>query len=121
MKRLRIVLAVCLVAAGAVVLVVANLRDPESLPVAGDRYAVTVLLADPVEVRVTKGDADTVTLAAAMPEMGHALPQVTTREVEPGRFVAQGRPFDMDGGWELTITLTGPTGRESLTTTALVS
>ncbi|MFC7713185.1 hypothetical protein [Nonomuraea recticatena] len=51
---------------------------PESVQAAGTNYTVTVLPADPVEVRVTSGKAETVTLAAAMPGMGHALPPVGT-------------------------------------------
>ena len=88
---------------------------PENVSAAGGRYTVTVLPTDPVEVRVTSGRADTVTLAAVMPDMGHALPPVGTVAAGPGRFVATGDVFVMDGVWELSISLSGDQGTEVIT------
>jgi hypothetical protein len=82
---------------------------------AGERYRITVLPAGPVEVRVTSGAAETVTLAAVMPDMGHALPPVGTVQAAPGRFVATRDVFVMDGVWDLVISLTGDRGFEVIT------
>ncbi|MEV4065198.1 hypothetical protein [Nonomuraea dietziae] len=93
---------------------------PESVQAAGTRYTVTVLPADPVEVRVTSGEAETVTLAAAMPSMGHALPPVGTVQAGHGRFVATENMFTMDGVWELSIILSGDQGEEMITISMLL-
>ncbi|MFI7638358.1 hypothetical protein [Nonomuraea sp. NPDC049400] len=123
MKRARSLMAVCLVAAGVLFAVTARWfgGGPESVEVAGARYIVTVLPADPVEVRVTSGKADTVTLAAAMPSMGHALPPVGTVQTDLGHFVAEEDMFIMDGVWELSITLSGTQGEEVITFSTVVT
>jgi hypothetical protein len=46
-----------------------------------------------VTVRVTSGAPDGVAVSA----MGHAMPEITTREPEPGHFVAEGEFFPMTG------------------------
>lgn len=121
MTRARIVLAVCLVVAGVLVVIAANAQGPETVRAAGSRYAVAVLIDDPIEVRVTSGDADRVTVAAVMPEMGHAFPPATARETEAGRFVVPKPEFGMAGAVELTVSLSGPAGREALTVNTLVT
>ncbi|MGS2648634.1 hypothetical protein [Streptosporangium sp. LJ11] len=74
-----------------------------------------MLPVDPVEVRVTSGEAETVTPAATMPGMGHALPPVGTLQAGQGRFVATENLFAMDGVWELSIILSGDQGEEMIT------
>ncbi|TDC84576.1 hypothetical protein E1193_05470 [Micromonospora sp. KC606] len=91
------------------------------MKVAGTRYTVTVLPADPVEVWVTSGRVEAVTLAAVMPSMGHARPPVGTVQADVGRFVAEEDMFAMDGVWELSITLSGAQGREVITFSAVIS
>jgi hypothetical protein len=93
---------------------------PESMAAAGTRYSVIVLPTEPVEVRVTSGEAETVTLAAVMPNMGHALPPVGTVQEGLGRFVATEDVFVMDGVWELSISLSGDRGDEVITVSMLV-
>ncbi|MCG5215605.1 hypothetical protein [Streptosporangium sp. KLBMP 9127] len=96
--------------------------EPRRLSAVGTHYAVTVLIDEPgTEVLLDSGDADTVTLSAVMPDMGHALPEVVTREPDPGRFLAEGDLFPMNGVWELSIRLTGPAGEEVLTVNTLVT
>ncbi|MFD1936585.1 MULTISPECIES: hypothetical protein [Nonomuraea] len=114
--------AVCLLVAGVLFAVTARWfgGGSESVQAAGTRYTVTVVPADRVEVRVTSGEARAVTLAAAMPSMGHALPPVGTVQADPGSFVATQDVFTMDGVWELSITLSGDQGQELITVTILV-
>ncbi|TMR91904.1 hypothetical protein [Nonomuraea basaltis] len=113
---------VCLLIAGVLFAVTSRWigGSPESVAVAGTHYTVSVLPADRVEVRVTSGKAETVTLAAVMPSMGHALPPVGTVRADPGRFVAIQDVFTMDGVWELSITLSGDHGEETITVGLLV-
>ncbi|MET9341886.1 hypothetical protein [Nonomuraea sp. NPDC003804] len=112
--------ALCLLVAGVLFAVTARWIGPESVEAAGTRYTVTVLQADRVEVRVTSGEAGEVTLAAAMPSTGHALPPVGTVRADPGRFVATQDLFTMSGVWELAITVSGDRGEELITVTMLV-
>lgn len=128
--RMRPLLAVAaLVAAGVTVFVVgrSGTAGPLDVTTTGARYAATVLIEDPapgrvtVEVRVDKGDADSVAVSAVMAEMGHATPELTTTEREPGRFLAEGELFSMAGVWELTIRLDGPAGEEQLITKTLIT
>jgi hypothetical protein len=116
------VAAVCLIVAGALFVFTGRWSGggPASVAAAGARYAVTVLPSDPVEVRVTSGTAETVTLAAVMPAMGHALPPVGTVQDGAGRFVATQNLFSMDGVWELSISLSGDRGDEMITLSLLV-
>ncbi|HEX4813905.1 MAG TPA: FixH family protein [Nonomuraea sp.] len=125
----RILIAVALVAAATVIFIVGRGLGAEPLRVSstGARYAVTVLVDRPttgrvtVEVQVTSGDADSVSLSAVMPDMGHATPEVPARERQPGRFAAEGELFPMTGAWELSIRLNGPAGEEVLVITALIT
>ncbi|MBB6346111.1 hypothetical protein FHU36_002620 [Nonomuraea muscovyensis] len=94
--------------------------DPESVEAAGTRYTVSVRPANPVEVRVTSGEADTVTVTAVMPGMGHALPPVGTVQADPGRFVAEEEMFAMDGVWELSIIVSGAQGQETISISTVV-
>jgi hypothetical protein len=114
--------AVCLLGAGVLIAFTVHWSGggPESVAAAGTRYTVTVLPADPVEVRVTSGKAETITLAAVMPAMGHALPPVGTVQAGPGRFVATENVFSMGGVWELSISLSGDRGEEMITVSLLV-
>lgn len=123
MKRARSLTAVCLLAAGVLFAVTSRWLGggPEIVEAAGARYTVIVLPADPVEVRVTSGQAETVTLAAVMPSMGHALPPTGTVQAGPGRFVAEEDVFGMDGVWELSITLSGDRGEDVITVSAVVA
>ncbi|MFG3437587.1 hypothetical protein ACGF0J_10125 [Nonomuraea sp. NPDC047897] len=116
-------LAVCLLVAGVLFVVTSRWfgGGPEDVRAAGERYGVTVLTADPVEVRVTSGEAETVTLAAVMPGMGHASPPVGTVPAGPGRFVAEKSVFGMDGVWELSITLSGAQGEEVINVSTVVT
>ncbi|GAA4100227.1 hypothetical protein GCM10022248_85070 [Nonomuraea soli] len=108
----------CLLVAGVLLALTAG--GSRSVQAAGTRYAVTVVPGERVEVRVTSGVARAVTLAAVMPGMGHALPPVETVEAGPGRFVAAGPVFTMDGVWELVVTVSGQRGEELITVTVLV-
>ncbi|PZF97939.1 hypothetical protein [Micromonospora deserti] len=123
MRRPRILIAICLLVAGGLFFVTASWPGSglASVKVAGDRYSVAVLPADPVEVRVTSGRAEAVTLAAVMPSMGHARPPVGTVQTDVGRFVAEEDMFAMDGVWEVSITLSGAEGREVITFSTVVS
>lgn len=101
--------------------------QPVNLTTTGTRYAATILIADPApgqvtaEIKVSKGDADTVALSAVMAEMGHSTPEISATEREPGRFVAVGELFPMSGVWELSIRLDGPTGEEQLAVKTLIT
>jgi hypothetical protein len=50
----------------------------------------------------------------------HALPPVATVQADLGRFVAEEKVFVMDGVWELSITLSGDRGKETITVSMLV-
>ncbi|WP_043639538.1 hypothetical protein [Nonomuraea candida] len=128
--RLKIALpAAALVVAAVALFVVGRSASAEPVHVSttGTRYAATVSIADPapgrvtVEVKVDKGDADSVALSAVMPEMGHATPELTATEREPGRFLGEGELFSMTGVWELSIRLDGPAGEEELAVKALIT
>ncbi|MEV0144253.1 MULTISPECIES: hypothetical protein [unclassified Nonomuraea] len=101
--------------------------EPVEVTTTGTRYAVTVVIADAapgrvtVEIRVSRGDADTVALSAVMAEMGHSTPEISATEREPGRFVAVGELFPMSGVWELEIRLDGPAGEEQLAVKTLIT
>ncbi|MEV4166710.1 hypothetical protein [Nonomuraea dietziae] len=114
--------AICLLVAGVLFATATSWFDgnPDSVPAAGARYTVSVLPADPVEVRVTSCQAHAVTVAAAMPGMGHALPPVGTVQADPGRFVAEETLFGMDGVWELSITVSGDQGQETISLSTVV-
>ncbi|WP_189246352.1 hypothetical protein [Streptosporangium pseudovulgare] len=102
--------------------VVARSSGGDPVTTAGTRYAVTVTAdRNTIDVRLGRGEADTVTVAAVMPAMGHAMPEVTARKTDPGHFVAEGDLFSMGGGWELSVRLTGPPGEETITFTTLVT
>jgi hypothetical protein len=116
----RRVAAVLLAAGVLVASTSCSSGDPGSTAAAGERYRVTAQPADPVEVRVTSGAAETVTLAAVMADMGHALPPVGTVQAGPGRFVATQDVFVMDGVWDLAISLTGDRGFEVITVSVQV-
>ncbi|MEV5890644.1 hypothetical protein [Nonomuraea fuscirosea] len=128
MSGKRALAAVALVVVAVTLFVVGRsmAAEPLRLTTTGTRYAVTVLIEDPApgrvaaEVEVTSGDADTVTLSAVMADMGHSTPEVTAREREPGRFLAEGELFAMSGVWELSIRLDGPAGEEQLAIKALI-
>ncbi|MEV0163309.1 hypothetical protein [Nonomuraea fuscirosea] len=128
MSGKRALAAVALVVVAVTLFVVGRsmAAEPLRLTTTGTRYAVTVLIEDPApgrvtaEVEVTSGDADTVTLSAVMADMGHSTPEVTAREREPGRFLAEGELFAMSGVWELSIRLDGPAGEEQLAVKALI-
>ncbi|MDP4503333.1 FixH family protein [Nonomuraea turcica] len=125
----RILIAVALVVAAAVIFIVGRSLGAEPLRVSstGSRYAVTVVVDEPttgrvpVEVRVASGDPDAVAVSAVMPGMGHATPELTARETAPGRFVAEGELFPMSGAWEVSIRLDGPAGAETLVVNALIT
>ncbi|MEO3876277.1 hypothetical protein ABGB18_46570 [Nonomuraea sp. B12E4] len=127
--RRRVLIAVALAAAAVALFVVGRgaAAEPLELTTTGTRYAATVLIDRPttepvvVEVRMRSGDPGSVALAAVMPDMGHAMPEVVAREPEPGRFVAEGRLFPMPGVWELSIRFDGPAGEETLTVNALIT
>ncbi|MEU9831296.1 hypothetical protein AB0D67_07095 [Streptosporangium sp. NPDC048047] len=109
---------------GVVIIVFFAARASGGDPVttAGAHYAVTVTAdRNTIDVRLDRGEADTVTVAAVMPAMGHAMPEVTARKTAPGHFVAEGDLFSMGGGWELSVRLAGPSGEETLTLTTLIT
>ncbi|MEU6741994.1 hypothetical protein [Streptosporangium sandarakinum] len=111
-----------LLAAVVAAFAVARASGGDPVTTAGARYAVTVTAdRNTIDVRLDRGEADTVTVAAVMPAMGHAMPEVTARKTAPGHFVAEGDLFSMGGGWELSVRLTGPPGEETLTFTTLVA
>ncbi|MFF3671827.1 hypothetical protein [Microtetraspora malaysiensis] len=128
-KRWQVVAATMLVTAAVALFVVvrSTAAEPVNLTITGTRYAATVLIADPapgqvtVEIKVSKGDADTVALSAVMAEMGHSTPEISATKREPGRFVAVGELFPMSGVWELSIRLDGPAGEEQLAVKTLIT
>ncbi|WP_067141317.1 hypothetical protein [Microtetraspora malaysiensis] len=128
-KRWQAVAAATLVTAAVALFVVvrSTAAEPVNLTITGTRYAATVLIADPapgqvtVEIKVSKGDADTVALSAVMAEMGHSTPEISATKREPGRFVAVGELFPMSGVWELSIRLDGPAGEEQLAVKTLIT
>ncbi|WP_433414331.1 hypothetical protein ACQP1V_33795 [Microtetraspora malaysiensis] len=128
-KRWQAVAAATLVTAAVALFVVvrSTAAEPVNLTITGTRYAATVLIADPapgqvtVEIKVSKGDADTVALSAVMAEMGHSTPEISATKREPGRFVAVGELFPMSGAWELSIRLDGPAGEEQLAVKTLIT
>ncbi|MBF6301975.1 hypothetical protein IU459_31170 [Nocardia amamiensis] len=106
----------CLILVGALFAAVScGSGAGSTVQAAGSRYVVSILVVDPIEVRVDSGEAQAVTLAAAMPGMGHAMPSVATVQVEAGRFVAVENVLTMDGEWELSINLSGDRGTEIIT------
>jgi hypothetical protein len=127
-KRAAVAVAVLAVAAVTFLIVGRNSApDPLQEPARGTRYAATVSIDRPttgrviVDVRLTSGEADSAALSAVMPTMGHAMPEITAREPEPGHFVAEGEFFPMTGVWELSIRLNGPAGEEVLTVNAPIT
>ncbi|WP_433217464.1 hypothetical protein [Microtetraspora malaysiensis] len=128
-KRWQMVAAATLVTAAVALFVVvrSTAAEPVNLTITGTRYAATVLIADPapgqvtVEIKVSKGEADTVALSAVMAEMGHSTPEISATKREPGRFVAVGELFPMSGVWELSIRLDGPAGEEQLAVKTLIT
>ncbi|MFI7151843.1 hypothetical protein ACIBO2_43585 [Nonomuraea sp. NPDC050022] len=128
MKRAAVAVAVLAVAVVTFLIVGRNSTpDPLQVTARGTHYAATVSIDQPttgrvvVDVRLTSGDADDAALSAVMPTMGHAMPEITAREPEPGHFVAEGEFFPMTGVWELSIRLTGPAGEEVLTVNAPIT
>jgi hypothetical protein len=123
MRRAQVLMAICLLVGGGLFALTASWFGgaPESVQAADTRYSVTVLPADPIEVRVTSGKAETVTVAGVMPSMGHALPPVGTVQAGLGRFVAEEDMFTMDGIWELSITLSGTQGTEVITFSTVIT
>jgi hypothetical protein len=128
--RMRLILGAAALVAVAVAVFVAGANaaaEPVNVTTTGTRYAATVLIEDPapgrvtVEVTVSKGDADSLALSAVMADMGHATPEVSATEREPGRFVAEGELFSMSGVWELSLRLDGPSGQEELAVKALIT
>ncbi|TMR97913.1 hypothetical protein [Nonomuraea basaltis] len=125
----RAVIAVALVVAALAVFVVGRslAGEPFQASSVGTRYAATVLIDRPttgrasVEVRLDSGDPDTVAVSAVMSSMGHTTPEVAARELEPGRFLAEGELFPMTGAWELSIRLDGPAGEEVLVVNTLIT
>lgn len=128
MKRAAVAVAVLAVAV-VTFLIVGRNSAPDPLRVTARRthYAATVSIDRPttgrvvVDVRLTSGDADSAALSTVMPAMGHAMPEITAREPEPGHFVAEGEFFPMTGVWELSIRLNGPAGEEVLTVNAPIT
>ncbi|MGI5491463.1 hypothetical protein [Microtetraspora malaysiensis] len=128
-KRWQAVAAATLVTAALALFVVnrSTAAEPVNLTTTGARYAATILIADPapgqvtVEIKVNKGDADTVALSAVMAEMGHSTPEISATKRGPGRFVAVGELFPMSGVWELSIRLDGPAGEEQLAVKTLIT
>ncbi|WP_433432371.1 hypothetical protein [Nonomuraea sp. CA-141351] len=111
-----------LVAVVVAAFVVARTSGADPVTTTGTRYAVTVTAErNTIDVQLDKGEADTVTVAAVMPTMGHAMPEITARKTAAGHFVAEGDLFDMNGAWELSIRLAGPPGEETLTLNTLVT
>ncbi|GGT40953.1 FixH family protein [Nonomuraea spiralis] len=100
---------------------------PLTLTSVGTRYAVTVSIPRPTtgrvaaEVRVTSGDPHTVTLSTVMPGMGHATPEITADQRQPGRYAAEGELFPMAGVWELSVRLSGAAGEEVLVVKAPIT
>ncbi|MDX3099588.1 hypothetical protein [Nonomuraea angiospora] len=121
-KGLRLLVLGGLVAVVVAAFVIARTSGPDPVTTTGARYAVTVSAdRSAVDIRVDNGEADTVTVAAVMPTMGHAVPEVTARKAAPGHFVAEGDLFRMNGAWELSLRLAGRSGEETLTLSALVT
>ncbi|WP_067175553.1 hypothetical protein [Microtetraspora niveoalba] len=128
-KRWYALAAAALVTAAVALYVVgrSTAAEPVNLTTTGSRYTATVFIADPapgrvtVEIKVSRGDADTVALSAVMAAMGHSTPEISAAMREPGRFVAVGELFPMSGVWELSIRLDGPAGEEQLAVKTLIT
>ena len=128
MRRAAVAVAVLAVAVAAFFIVGrSSTPDPLRQTITGTRYTGTVSIDRPttgrvtVDVRLSSGDPDGVAVSAVMPAMGHAMPEITAREPEPGHFVAEGELFPMTGVWELSIRLDGPAGEEVLTVNAPIA
>jgi hypothetical protein len=88
--------------------------EPVRLNGIGDRYAATVRLdgartgAVGADVGLERRDGAAaevvaVTVAAAMPAMGHVTAELAGRRVGPDRFHVRGELFAMPGAWQLDI------------------
>ncbi|KAB8191594.1 hypothetical protein FH608_030560 [Nonomuraea phyllanthi] len=118
---LRVLVLAGLVAVVVAAFVIARTSGPDPVTTTGTHYAVTVTAErDAIDVELGRGEPDTVTVAAVMPTMGHAMPEVAARKTAPGHFVAEGDLFTMTGVWELSIRLAGPSGEETLTVNTLI-
>ncbi|MEU1968962.1 hypothetical protein ABZ541_14300 [Micromonospora sediminicola] len=123
MKRTRILAVVCLLVAGWLLARQVSWlgTGPERVMLAGTWYSLAVRPVDPVEVRVTSGRAEEVTLTAVMPSMGHAQSPVGTVRAGADRFVAEQDVFTMAGVWELSVTVSGTQGSEVITFSTAVA
>ncbi|WP_324193981.1 FixH family protein [Nocardia blacklockiae] len=124
-KRGVIVLAaVAAVVAGFVAWLVWPTEDSAGQRVSAGPYAVR-LASSPhpgtttVELEVTDRQSapaqpTRVTVAPAMPQMGHAVPPATAEASGPGRYRAT-VDLPMPGQWEITVDLSGPAGTGTAT------
>lgn len=57
-----------------------------------------------------------ISVTGGMPEHDHGLPTAprVTREPSEGRYQLEGVRFHMNGYWEMTITISGPAGRDTV-------
>jgi hypothetical protein len=82
---------------------------PHPSPRADQLVDVTVARRDHAPVGL-----DQVTLDALMPSMGHTMPALTAVQTAPGHYRTQGQLFLMAGSWQLTVSLHGANGTETV-------
>lgn len=88
-------------------------------PTVGDTLAV-VQVSDPAAGGPV--DADQVTIAPVMTQMGHSTPVVTAEpSTETGRYEVTGPLFFMDGVWDVEVRVEGPAGAETARFRVLIS
>ncbi len=120
MRRLVAALAV-FVAAGC-----ATEVQPERLTGDGEHYSVTVAFSSAstgvidADVQVEEDPVEAVSLSAVMPDMGHAMPEISAEPQGTGRFFAHGELFAMPGAWDLAVRVEGASGAETITVRVLV-
>ncbi|MBB5957193.1 hypothetical protein FHS29_003786 [Saccharothrix tamanrassetensis] len=109
MKRPALWLVAVAVAV-AVVTVLLLATSPGAEPVRLDRSGVAVQLdkagTGSVNAQV-EVPAQTVSLYATMPRMGHLTPEIAATQEKPGLFRATGELFSMAGLWELAVRADG--------------
>ncbi|MGH8876715.1 MAG: hypothetical protein ACRD0P_05125 [Stackebrandtia sp.] len=100
--------------------------DSDALELNGSsrHYTVTVSLDPPATGQLDAhvnaeappgGSVTKVSVAASMPEMGHATPELPAKAEDDGHFTVHGELFTMRGAWELSVLVDGSSGTETIT------
>lgn len=125
MRRLVLVLLALAVVVAVPLVARQDGEAPQRLTGQGEHYSVSVTLdrVGPGVVNaeiVTSTTVDAVWLSAAMPDMGHAMPETPAGKAGRGRFLARGELFAMPGVWELGVRLQGKAGSDVITFNVLI-